>query len=688
MKVTVSPSAGFCFGVNRAIHLVYELIEQGKKVCTLGPIIHNNHMVEEFSQKGVRILEDVFQAKEGEWVVLRSHGVTRQEMQYLNDNHIPYTDAACPYVTRIQQIVWKESGATDTVVIVTGDEQHPEVQSVLSYCRCPHYVVDTADSMLSLLRNNGNFVENKVILVSQTTFNIQIYEECVRIAKKVCTNHVFFDTICNATAVRQQEAIQLAQKCDIMVVVGGRHSSNTAKLRDVCQQFCPTVLVESAVDLNETDFIDRNKVGLTAGASTPARIIKEVQTTMSEFVSNVNGDDISFEEGLEQTLKSVRTGDRVTGVVTAIAPTEVQVEIGTKHAGYIPVNELTDDPNKTPEDIVKVGDELELVVTRVNDVEGTVSLSKRRLDAIAGYEKVCEAAESGEVLDGVVVDVVRGGVIAVTNGTKVFIPASQATASRNDSLEALLKQPVSFKIIEVNRGRRRAVGSIRSVLKEQRKMLQDKFWEDVEVGKVYQGTVKSFTNYGAFIGLGGVDGMIHISELSWQRIKHPSEVLKEGDIVEVYIKDLDNEARKISLGYKKVEDNPWEVLKRTYAIDDVVKAKVVSMTSFGVFANIIPGIDGLIHISQISKQHVEKPQDVLAIGQEVDVKITDIDFDKKRVSLSIRALLEEPAQNEAGDSAPDAKSPIEEAEEKTVVYEVGPDGAVGDAPAGNDEAAE
>jgi 4-hydroxy-3-methylbut-2-enyl diphosphate reductase len=525
-------------------------------------------------------------------------------------------------------------------------------------------------------------IEQKiVVLVSQTTFNKEIYEKCVNFAKKICTKHVFFDTICNATSIRQKEAVQLAIECSIMVVVGGNRSSNTAKLRDVCQKYCPTYLIESAEELNLIDLRGHTKIGLTAGASTPARIIKEVQKTMSDFVNvnNSESDDISFEEGLEQTLKSVHNGDRVVGEVIAVGPTEIQVDIGTKHAGYVPLAELTEDPTKQPSDLVQVGDKLDLIVSRVNDVEGTVTLSKKRLDSIAGYEKICEAKETGEVLEGVVTEIVRGGVIAVSHGVKVFIPLSQATLSKNDSVDVLLRKQVQFRIIEITPNRRRSVGSIRSVLKESKKVLQDKFWSEVEVGSVYSGEVKSLTSYGAFVDLGGVDGMVHISELSWNRVKHPSEVLKEGEIVEVYIKEIDGKNRKISLGFRKTEDNPWEILKRTYKSGDHVKGNVVSMTDFGAFANILSGIDGLIHISQISKQHVEKPQDALKVGQEVDVLITDIDYERKRVSLSIRALIED-EERKASEKV--SVAPEEEAEDEGFSYEIGPDGAVGKIPRG------
>ena len=375
--------------------------------------------------------------------------------------------------------------------------------------------------------------------------------------------------------------------------------------------------------------------------------------------------DSNFEEMLEESLKSLNTDEKVHGVVVGIAPNEIYVDVGRKQAGFVPISELSADPNAKPEDLVKIGDEMDLLIMRTNDQEGTIMLSKKRLDAIKGWEKIADAEENGDILTGVVTEVIKGGVIAVTDGARVFIPASQATASRGDSLDDLLKKEVKFRIIEVNRSRRRAVGSIRSVLKDERKALADKFWETAEEGKEYDGVVKSLTAYGAFVDLGGIDGMIHISELSWGRIKHPSEVVNVGDTVHVYIKGLDQEKGKISLGYKKAEDNPWEILKRDYPVGSAADVQVVGMTTFGAFARVIPGIDGLIHISQIADHRIEKPQDVLKVGDEVKVKITDIDFDKHRVSLSIRALLE-PQEEEAveekaaEETAPVAEVPAEE----------------------------
>jgi 4-hydroxy-3-methylbut-2-enyl diphosphate reductase len=554
-------------------------------------------------------------------------------------------DATCPYVAKIHQIV-AQAGKNGKTVLIAGDASHPEVQGIQGHCIGECFVFRDAQELQNLVENHHFDGNSGVCVVAQTTFSVAEWENCLKIIKRVYTNPTIFDTICNATAKRQSESALLSQKCDLMIVIGGRQSSNTAKLRDVCGKYCTTYLIESADELPLSALKEAGCIGITAGASTPASIIKEVLDTMSEIIEGAdqnlmeNNAEGSFEEMLEESLKSLNTDEKVRGVVVGITPSEVYVDVGRKQAGFIPASELSADPNVKPEDIVKVGDELDLLIMRTNDQEGTIMLSKKRLDAVKGWETVAAAEESGEVLTGVVTEVIKGGVIAVTNGIRVFIPASQATASRNDPLEDLLKKEVQFRIIEVNRGRRRAVGSIRSVLKDERKKQAEKFWETAEEGKEYTGVVKSLTSYGAFVDLGGIDGMIHISELSWGRIKHPSEVVNVGDTVNVYIKGLDREKGKISLGYKREEDNPWEILKRDYPVGTVADVTIVGMTTFGAFARIIPGIDGLIHISQIADHRIEKPQDVLKINDVVKAKITEIDFDRKRVSLSIRALLE------------------------------------------------
>ncbi|MEG1429745.1 MAG: S1 RNA-binding domain-containing protein, partial [Hydrogenoanaerobacterium sp.] len=398
-------------------------------------------------------------------------------------------------------------------------------------------------------------------------------------------------------------------------------------------------------------------VGVTAGASTPACIIKEVRKTMSEITKEELGEELSFEELLDQSFKSTYNGKKETGLVVGISPNEIQVDIGTKHAGYVPLAEFTDDPNAKLEDLVKKGDHIDLLVVRVNDVEGTVMLSKRRLDQIAGMEKIEAAYETGDILDGVVVEVVKGGVIVASNGSKIFVPASKATASRGQELETLLNKPVQFKVIDLKkeRGRKRAIGSIRDVAMKAREAASSEFWDTVEIGKTYKGEVKSLTSYGAFVDLGGVDGMVHISELSWNRIKHPSDVVSVGEILEVYVKDIDKETKKISLGYKKTEDNPWTIVERDYPIGTAITAKVVSITPFGAFAQILPGVDGLVHISQISYDRVDKVSDVLSVGDEIKAKITEIDAEKKRISLSIKALLDPPIHESSAEQTDEAE---------------------------------
>lgn len=634
--------------MNRAVTLVNNLLEEGKKVTTLGPIIHNPHMVAELAERGVEIADTPNDLSSMDrTLVIRSHGVPQSVIDEIEQKGISYENATCPFVSKIHQIV-KDNSREGKVILIAGDENHPEVQGIVGHCEGEHYIFKNYEDLGKLLKKLENIENISICVVAQTTYDVKEWKNCLKLLKKVYTNAKIFDTICSATSIRQSEAEELASISDIMVVIGGRQSSNTAKLFSVCKSKCErTYLIESAAELDDIALIDADIIGITAGASTPARIIKEVFNTMTENIEKTENTAENFAELLEESLKNFNTDEKVHGVVVGIAPNEVYVDVGRKQAGFIPLAELSNDPNAKAEDLVKIGDELDLLIMRTNDQEGTIMLSKKRLDAIKGWDEIIKANEEDTPVTGFVTDVVKGGVIAVANGVRVFIPASQATATRGEPLENLLKKEVSFKIIEVNKGRRRAVGSIRAILKEERQKLADKFWETAEIGKKYTGTVKSLTSYGAFVDIGGIDGMIHISELSWGRIKHPSEVVKVGDTVEVYIKDLDREKGKISLGYKNTEDNPWEILKRDYPEGTVTEATIVGMTDFGAFANILPGIDGLIHISQISTERIEKPQDVLKIGDKVTVKITKIDFDKKRISLSIRELLEDKKSEEA-----------------------------------------
>lgn len=642
MSITIAKSAGFCFGVNRAIDKVYELLEQGRQVATLGPIIHNPHIVADLQNKGVRIIESSDEAFPNETVVIRSHGVAQSISSQLIENHQSYCDATCPFVSKIHRLVQNYSKKNYTILIA-GDEHHPEVQGIIGHAVSEVFCFQDPSELIKICKKNENFLKKSVCIVAQTTFDVVKWYKCLDIIKGLCPDVQIFNTICSATEDRQSEAKTLALNSDLVLVIGGKHSSNTNKLYAICKELCKeTYFIESAAELSGIPFQRAKRISITAGASTPASIIKEVFNTMTEEIKTT---EENFEQLLEESLKNFNTDERVIGVVTSIAPNEVQVDIESrKQAGFIPVDELSNDPTAKPEDLVKVGDTLELLIMRTNDQEGTIMLSKKRLDSIKGWDIIVKAQEEKTVLTGIVSEVIKGGIIVVTNGVKVFIPASLATASRGESLDNLLKTEVSFRVIEVStKGRKRAVGSIRAVLKEENDKKASAFWETAEVGKTYTGTVKSLTSYGAFVDIGGIDGMIHISELSWKRIKTPSEVVKVGDTVEVFIKSLDRENGKISLGYKKAEDNPWEILKNQYPVGTVCEVEVVGMTAFGAFARIIDGIDGLIHVSQISTERVEKPQDVLSIGQKVTVKITAIDFDKKRISLSMKELLKKEA---------------------------------------------
>lgn len=671
MKITLAKTAGFCFGVDRAVQTVYDLCERGERACTLGPIIHNPQLVSELEERGVRTVASPDDVREGEVLVIRSHGVEKSVTDYADSLGIKVVDATCPFVGKIHKIV-SEMSANGYVTLIAGDACHQEVKGIVGHCVGETYVFSGIEELENLLIKKDNFTEKNVILVSQTTFNAEIWVECQKKLKKVCTNAKIFDTICNATSMRQQEARELSEKNDAMVVIGGRHSSNTAKLFDVCREKCTrTYLIETAAELSKLDFVGCGLVGVVAGASTPAGIIKEVIKTMSENLQPVEEqtevkesvqksfEEMTDEEAFEASLSSLTGDQKVCGTVIAVNPTEITVDIGRGVTGYVTAAEFSSDPDTKLIEEVKAGDKLNLIIMKINDQEGTAMLSKRRYDAIAGWDNIVAAKDSGEIVTGFVKEIVKGGVVAYSNNIRVFIPASQATASRGEPLEELKGKEVSFRIIEIGRGRR-AVGSIRSVLKEQRKAAEDKLWESIAVGDRFTGVVKSLTSYGAFVDIGGVDGMIHVSELSWQRIKNPSEVVLVGDTVEVYVKALDTEKKKISLGYKKPEDNPWVIFENNYSVGDTVKVTVVSMTTYGAFARIIPGIDGLVHISQIADKHIAKPQDELTVGQEVDAKIIAVDPDKKRVSLSIRALLEPEVQKE--------EAPAEDAVDE-VVYE-------------------
>ena len=646
MKIRVARTAGFCFGVNRAVEMALTSANALQDVYMLGQLIHNEAVTKRLLELGVRYVENLDSVPEGASVIVRAHGVPKATYDAISKRGLKIVDVTCPFVRKIHRIVEKES-QEGRLVIIMGDPAHPEVIGISGCCRESVVLKDSAE-LETYFKEACADLSKPVSVVAQTTSNRTKWEIFVNNIKKVYTNLKIFDTICNATDERQAECALIASESEVMLVIGDGNSSNTRKLAEVAGTNCSKVYrIDGARELNGRWFKNVTNIGITAGASTPAWIIKEVVNKMSEEMKNqvaeeaVNEAEENFEQMLEDSIKTLYTGDKVTGVVTAINSGEINVDLGVKQAGYIPVSELSDDPNYVAEGNIKVGDEIEAFVMRVNDVEGTVMLSKKRLDTIKGWDSIEDAREERTTVEGTVIEENKGGVVVSVNGVHVFVPASQTGLPKDAPMTSLLKQKVRLRIIEVNRARRRVVGSIRAVLQEERRAKAEQIWNEIEENKVYEGVVKSLTSYGAFVDIGGVDGMIHISELSWNRVRHPSDVVNVGDKIEVYVISFDREKKKISLGYRKAEDNPWIKFISNYGIGDVVPVKVLKFMPFGAFAEVIPGVDGLIHISQISNQRINKPDDVLSENEIVNAKITDIDTERQKISLSIRAVIED-----------------------------------------------
>lgn len=689
-NIIVAESAGFCFGVSRSVKIAENAISENGPCYSLGELIHNDSVVADLQSRGLKVAQTVDEIPEGAKVIVRSHGITRAEYDELRAKNALVIDATCPKVSNIHSIVARAC-KSGRIPVIIGEQGHPEVIGICGWCEGAKVFTDVQQfsDWLNSLPDGRN---TPISVVFQTTQTKTILEDIKKFTKKECTNCEIFDTICSATSRRQNDAAALSKKCGAMVVIGARHSANSRHLAEICEEHCSNVqFISNAEELNIAAFDGADTIGITAGASTPERIIKEVKQTMTDEIKveettadqvakeeTVPAEEMTFDQMLEESIKTIYNGDTVTGIVAAITPTEISVDLGTKHSGYIPTDEFTDDNDTPISQLIKVGDTIEACVVRVNDVEGTVMLSKKRLDAVKGWAVIEEAADKGEILEGVVTEDNKGGVVVTVKGIRVFVPASQTGLAKDAEMNELLKQKVRLKITEVNRGRRRVVGSIRAVQREERRERSEKIWNEIEVGKRFNGTVKSITGYGAFVDIGGIDGMVHVSELSWSRIKSPAEVLKVGEEIEVYVISFDKENRKISLGYKDPNGNPWSRFMDTYKTGDVVNVKIVKLMPFGAFAEVLPGVDGLIHISQIANRRIGKPEEVLNIGDNVEAKITAIEIDKQKISLSIRALTEPDKTPEADVNKADFVAPAGDA----LVYEVSADGkASGEAPA-------
>lgn len=677
MKITVAENAGFCFGVDRAVNSVYELLKSRtpSKIYTLGALIHNPTITEDLNNNGVNVIDEndidgIFaecSEKSPCTVVIRAHGVTKALYDKLDkySKAKPFfhvLDCTCPYVKKIHNIVL-ENTKEDTALYLFGDPTHPEVKGIESFALGNVGIISSSDDVFI-----HNFAQKPTVAVSQTTQNITEWKKTQKNIKKLCTNPLIFDTICSVTEKRQNETAKLSEQVDFMVIIGGKNSSNTTKLYNISKQHNPnTVLIENASEIPFHLLKPNMSVGISAGASTPGSIIEEVKKIMSELNENIVAgatqesdtavDENSFAAMLEDSLKTLNTGDIVKGIITSVNSNEIHVDLETKVTGIVPYSEVSDNASLKLEEEFKVGDEIEVMVSRVSDLDGVATLSKKRVDSINNWKNIVEAYNEGKVLEGKVIDIIKGGVLVLADSQKLFVPASQSGLAKDADLNTIKGTTQKVKIIDINEQRRRAVASIRVVLREERKAKEEALWSTIEEGMKFEGKVKSLTSYGAFVDLGGVDGMVHSSELSWRHIKHPSEVVSVGDTIQVYVKAVDKEAKRISLGYKTEENDPWNKFTSEYNVGDKANVKIVNMMPFGAFAEIIPGVDGLIHISQIADKKITKPADVLEIGQEVEVKITDIDYDNRKLSLSIRALIEE--AKAAEEAMPEDYTPAE-----------------------------
>ncbi len=739
MEIKIADKAGFCFGVDRAVKIAYSTAEENQgTVYTYGMLIHNGDVIRDLEKMGVVCAESLEDIPPEATVIIRAHGISKAEYVQLGAKNAKIIDATCPFVKRIHKIA-EEEQKKGRQVIIAGDKNHPEVKGINGWCENSAIIVAGEDECDKIIEK---IPQTDISIVSQTTLIPQKAKKIEQKLKKYFTNAIFFDTICSATEERQQAAESLAKESDLMLVLGGAGSSNTQKLFEICKQHCKmTFKLENDKELDGIVHLFKNnnikKVGITAGASTPDKVIKEAKLTMAEITNEMN-----FAELVEETLKPLTTGDIVKGVVIGITPTEVQVDIDGKYDGVIPANEMTNDASANLSDLVKVGDEVDVFVVHVSDRDGVVTLSKKKIDAEKGLQELRADFENNTVLNGRIVEIVRGGIVTIAKGVRVFIPASEAAERFVEDLGALLNTEAAFRIIKMDtdrRGRLRVVGSIKSVAREIAQKKADEFWSaaevdkkytgtvksltafgafvdlggvdglihiselsdsrikhpsevvkvgdsidvyikelnketnkislvkelaadkqareaafwaGLEVGKTVNGTVKSLTNFGAFVDIGGVDGLVHISELSWNRIKHPSEVIAVGDSIEVYIKDINPETKKISLGHKKEEDSPWYKATKDLKVGDNIKCKIVRILPFGAFAEVAPFVDGLIHVSQIANTRIDKPSDVLNIGDEVEAQVIEINNETKQIGLSRKVLLP--------DYAPEAEKVEEE----------------------------
>lgn len=649
-NIRVAESAGFCFGVKRAIEMAYEAIGVEPKLYSYGQLIHNKTVTDDLASKGLEIVESLDGLTEGT-LLIRSHGVGKALYDEAEAKGLKILDGTCPFVKKIHNIV-HDKLAEGMGIIIVGDGTHPEVIGINGWCENAAVILEDEEAA----KTKEIPEKEKYAVVVQTTFRQAKFDKILEILQDRGVNMEVHNTICSATEKRQTEAEELSKTVDKMIVIGGKNSSNTQKLVEICAKNCGnTVHIETICDLVLNNFGKDDKIGITAGASTPPAIIKEVVVTMSEALENAvqnlgGSEEATFEQMLEESLVTLHTGDVVKGTVIQVVNEEVSVNLGFKSDGIIARGEFSSDPTVIPSKTVQPGDEIEVFVVRVNDGDGNVMLSRKRIEAQKGIEEIEAAYNEKAVVTGTVTNVVKGGLIAVVNGVNVFIPSSQVSNRFIEDLSVFNGQELEFNIIEVDRVKRRFIGGRKALVEQEIAAKRAALFETIQAGSRVNCTVSRLTDFGAFVDLGGVDGLIHISEMSWGRISNPKEVLKEGQEVEVFVLDVDKEKGKISLSLKDADKNPWKLAAEKYAVGSIVEGKVVRMVPFGAFVELEPGVDGLVHISQIANKHVVKPEDELKVGEIINVKVLEVNPEQKKISLSKRQA-----------DAPVEEAPAEEA---------------------------
>ena len=652
-KIVVAQNAGFCFGVARAVDSVNETIGKYRHIYTYGELIHNKDVIVELEKKGVRITEDIDSVpqEESTVIIIRSHGVPKAIYQKIENRGFELLDLTCPFVARIHNRVIEAGGMP---VVIIGAEDHPEVTGIKGWAQGPVYVVNTAEDAATIPSLD------EALVVAQTTITHDLWDEIVTVLRERIVNLELFNSICDTTQKRQKEAVELAKKSDIVLVVGGKHSSNTEKLYKLCKNNCQkTYYIDNIAELPLENVTNHDIISIVAGASTPDRLIREVKTLMSDVEKVVDAEvaeetEVStteqeqsqanedFMAEIEKSFVYIKRGQIVTGTVVQISDSEICVNIGYKSDGIIKKENLTASGDANPQDLFKVGDEIEAEVVTLNDGEGNVVLSRRSIESKLKWKELVESLDETAVYTVKVDKVVKGGVLAKLEGYDAFIPASQLSLKYVEDLNEFVGKELEVNIIEADKRQRRFVLSHKNILKVQAEEQEKKLYETFKKGDKVTGKVKRLTDFGAFIDIGGVDGLLHITDISWVKIKHPSDVLNVGDEIEVLIMNVDPEKKRISLGLKQLSPKPWDLVPEKYLVGDTVEGTVVRIMPFGAFVSLEPTIDGLIHISQVTNRRLEKVEEELRIGDKVTAKIMEVNPAKKRISLSIRALMDEP----------------------------------------------